>query len=108
MSHVKLETARIIGQIQGTFSNREVLTVPTMTREDFEKSLGEGDKFFQSSEIEKFAHDVFKSAEAEGANKQEIFAKGQEQMKALIEYRIVDGADKYSVFVLKAQPQTAE
>ena len=69
MSHVKLEKARIVGNILNSYNNKSQLVPEIVSHEDFEKSLGEGEVFYEGKIIQKFLQDVEKSQDVEQIEK---------------------------------------
>ncbi len=72
MNHVKLNQARIIGQIQKSYSNSQALTTPTMSFEDFEKCQKDDNiQFFLKDVVKGYTEKVIKEGKEEAIEKAE-------------------------------------
>ena len=65
MNNSKLETARILGNIQATYINKSELVESLETVEDFQKSLAPNEVFYEQSVIDTYLEDVKKSEDAD-------------------------------------------
>lgn len=101
-NHSKIETARIIGQIQGCYNNVGVLLKPTINQVEFEKAIQEEKiPFFFDHVIKGYAGDALKRVEAETdeIKKGEIAAEASKEFLPLEEITVVFDNVQKSIFV---------
>lgn len=101
-SHAKKETARIIGQIQGSYNNSRTLVSPTINQLDFEKAVTEDKtRFFFDDVIKAFAEDNLKKAESEKdeIKKSEILSESTKEFSCLEKINVVFDNVTKSFFV---------
>lgn len=98
----KHEQARIIGQIQGIYSNASSLLKPKMNHTDFEKAVKEDNiSFYFKDIVKKFAADTISKSESEtdDIKKSELINNSVKQLSSLETLDIVFDKITKSVFV---------
>lgn len=94
-NHPKLEKARIISSIMSCYSNKNDLVQTLISKEDFLKSLSDGDKFFEKQVIT----DAIEKARENG----ESFDDYAKLISKAEVKTVFDGVKKTDVYVLKAE-----
>jgi hypothetical protein len=98
----KGEQARIIGQIQGIYSNADSLLKPTMNQVEFEKAIQEDKILFYFSDVVKsFSADALSKIEKEEdvVKKQEILKSSSDQLASLQSVEVVFDKMVKSIYV---------
>ncbi len=102
LSHSKIEQARIIGQIQGCYSNASTLLKPTVNQIDFEKAVKE-DKtpFFFEDVIKGYASKALTEIQEEKdeVKKAEILSEAKKQLAPLSKVVVVFDNMSKSLFI---------
>ncbi len=94
MNHSKLETARILGNIQACYINKSELVENLQTVEDFQKSLPVGAVFYEQSVVDTYLDNVRKSEDAD------LIAKAEKEVAAMEKKMVLDSKGvKKSVLV---------
>lgn len=103
MQQVKKERARILGQIQKSYINSDVLVDQLMIVEDFEKSLTEDDIFYTQDQLNKYMGAIQEKIDkAENqTDKDSILEKSKQEMELLQKKVLVNDEGYRHVVYLK-------
>lgn len=98
----KHEQARIIGQIQGIYSNASSLLTPTINQVEFEKAIKEDNTSFYFDDVikgyaDKALNDI--SKEPDDKKKEEILKSSSNQLSSLEPVQVVFDKMTKSIFV---------